>query len=89
MWVHTEDGGTWLAPERPGHGLSWGYHGGGPAALAELLGHLLDDITSPAVSRQTEPDPGLYKLVVNTPRDSVTTYSRAQLLAARTGRRNS
>jgi len=85
VWVHTEDGGIWLAPELPGHGLSWGYSGGGPVALAELLGNLLDDITSPAVSRKTEPDDGLYSLVENTPKDSVTTYSRAQLLAARTG----
>jgi hypothetical protein len=85
VWVHTEDGGIWLAPELPGHGLSWGYHGGGPVALAELLGHLLDDITSPAVFRKTEPDDGLYALVVSTPKDSVTTYSRAQLLAARGG----
>jgi hypothetical protein len=85
VWVHTEDEGIWLAPELPGHGLSWGYHGGGPVALAELLGNLLDDITSPAVSRKTEPDDGLYSLVVNTPKDSVTIYSRAQLLAARTG----
>ena len=68
VWIHTEEGGIWLAPELPGHGLSWGYHGGGPVALAELLGHLLDDITSPAVSRRTEPDDGLYSLVVNTPR---------------------
>ena len=85
VWVHTEDGGIWIAPELPGHGLSWGYSGGGPVALAELLGNLLDDITSPAVSRKTEPDDGLFSLVVNTPKDSVTTYTRAQLLAARTG----
>jgi hypothetical protein len=85
VWVHTEDGGIWLAPELPGHGLSWGYSGGGPVALAELLGYLLNDITSPAVSRETEPDDGLFSLVKNTPKDDVTTYSRAQLLAARTG----
>jgi hypothetical protein len=85
VWIHTEDGGIWLAPELPGHGLSWGYSGGGPVALAELLGNLLDDITSPAVSRQAEPDDGLFSLVENSPKDSVTTYSRAQLLAARTG----
>jgi hypothetical protein len=85
VWVHTEDGGIWLAPELPGHGLSWGYSGGGPVALAELLGKLLDDITSPAVSRKTEPDDGLFSLVEKAPKDSVTTYSRAQLLAARTG----
>jgi hypothetical protein len=85
VWIHTEDGGIWLAPELPGHGLSWGYSGGGPVALAELLGNLLDDITSPAVSRKTESDDGLFSLIENTPKDSVTTYSRAQLLAARTG----
>jgi len=83
VWVHTEDGGIWIAPELPGHGLSWGYSGGGPVALAELLGNLLDDITSPAVTRKTEPDDGLFSLVASTPKDSVTTYSRAQLLAAR------
>jgi hypothetical protein len=40
------DGNLWLAPEQGGTGLSWGYNGGGPTALAILLGLLLDDINA-------------------------------------------
>ena len=48
VWIRTEDGQLWLAPEQSGSGMSWGYDGGGPKALAILLGLLLDDINAPA-----------------------------------------
>jgi hypothetical protein len=84
VWIRTSDGGLWLAPFLPGVGLSWGYSGGGPAALATLLDRLLDDITSPPVARY-DPIPSLESLLEATPRDGTTTYNRAQLLAARAG----
>jgi hypothetical protein len=82
VWVRTGDGGLWLAPSMPGRGLSWGYGGGGPAALAALLDRLLDDITGPPVAYE-DPPPGLASLIRDTPREGTTTYTRAQLLAAR------
>jgi hypothetical protein len=85
VWIRTSDDGLWLAPEIPGHGLSWGYSGGGPHALAALLNKRLDDITSPPVSGDEDPPNGLFSLIEATPQDGVTTYTRAQLLAARAG----
>lgn len=87
VWVRTENGRLWLAPEMPGAGLSWGYSGGGPLALALLLDRLLDDITAPPVQpADTGPvNDGLFSLVESAPQDDVTTYKRAQLLAARAG----
>jgi hypothetical protein len=83
VWIRTEDRRLWLAPEVAGHGLSWGYGGSGPHALAVLLDRLLDDITSPPVTRNANPPDGLFELIRATPQDDVTTYTRAQLLAAR------
>jgi len=48
MWIRTADGKLWLASEQSGTGLSWGHNGGGPLALAILLGLLLDDIGAAA-----------------------------------------
>ncbi|HET9894594.1 MAG TPA: hypothetical protein VFQ44_06630 [Streptosporangiaceae bacterium] len=83
VWIRTADGGLWLAPSLPGRGLSWGYSGGGPHALAALLGRLLDDITGPPVSGNDQPSPGLLSLIMMTPRDGTTVYTRAQLIDAR------
>lgn len=83
VWIRTSDNGLWLAPELPGHGLSWGYSGGGPSTLAALLDRLLEDITSPPISGVANSPDGLHSLIRHTPKDGVTTYSRAQLLAAR------
>jgi hypothetical protein len=56
----TADGNLWLAPERAGTGLSWGYNGSGPVALAILLGLLLDDINAAAPRSYRYPQsPGL------------------------------
>ncbi len=82
VWIRTSDGGLWLAPALPGRGLSWGYRGGGPYALAALLDRLLDDITGPPVAYE-KPPLGLLSLIQATPRDGTTTYNPAQLLAAR------
>jgi hypothetical protein len=84
VWVHTTDDQLWLAPQLPGHGLSWGYSGGGPWTLALLVHHLLDDITAPAVDDTTGPPPdGLLELIEAAPQDQVTHLSRDQLEAAR------
>ena len=55
VWIRTSDGDLWLAPALPGRGLSWGYSGGGPGALAALLDRLLDDITAPPVAAYDSP----------------------------------
>lgn len=88
VWIRTKDGRLWLAPEVAGSGLSWGYSGGGPVALAQLLDRLLDDITAPPVlpaDRAGQLNEGLFDLVRSAPQDDVTVYNRAQLLAARAG----
>lgn len=84
VWIRTGDNGLWLAPSLAGHGLTWGYRGSGPRALAALLDRLLDDITGAPVAYEKGPA-GLESLIQETPRDATTTYSRAQLLAARCG----
>lgn len=54
-WVRTQDGALWLAPEREGWGIGFGYSGSGCHTLARLVDVLLDDISAPAVKAQ---DPG-------------------------------
>ena len=84
VWIRTSDKRLWLAPSQPGHEGTWGYRGAGPLALAALLDRLLDDITGPPVGYERSPE-GLESLILNTPREQTTTYSRTQLLAARRG----
>jgi hypothetical protein len=83
VWIRTDDHRLWLAPAVEGHGLSWGYSGGGPTALTALIDRLLDDVTSPPITRPGPLPEGLFALIRSTPQDGVTTYTRAQLLAAR------
>jgi len=85
VWIRTDDGGLWLAPSLAGRGLSWGYSGGGPHALAALLDRLLDDITGPPIASNVAPPRGLLSLIAATSQDGTTSYNRAQLLAARGG----
>ncbi|MFF3733345.1 hypothetical protein ACFYXM_24265 [Streptomyces sp. NPDC002476] len=47
VWVTTQDGTVFPAPQIGG-GYTYGYAGGGPIALARLIGLLLDDITHTA-----------------------------------------
>jgi hypothetical protein len=81
VWITTEDGGLWLAPESPGAGLNWGYRGTGPYTLAILLNLLLDDITSPAVEGFPTPPIGLLRLIRHA--GSQVIYTREQLEDAR------
>ncbi|WP_457469893.1 hypothetical protein [Streptomyces sp. TE4109] len=43
IWVRVQDGTLYPAPTMDAPGLSWGYTGSGPGALATLIGRLLDD----------------------------------------------
>lgn len=43
VWVRDQHGRLWPAPSMDAPGLSWGYSGSGPRALATLVGRLLDD----------------------------------------------
>ncbi|MFF4934930.1 hypothetical protein ACFY2H_39665 [Streptomyces griseofuscus] len=80
-WIRTEDGTLWLAPEREGWGIGYGYSGNGCLTLARLVDVLLDDISAPAVRAGDPQAPrGLFELLRDA---SDTTYTRAQLLAAR------
>lgn len=82
-WIRTEDQTLWLAPEREGWGIGFGYSGNGCHTLANLVDALLDDITAPA-ARPSDPKAprGLFELLRGTKAET-TTYTRAQLLAAR------
>jgi len=73
----------WLAPALPGRGLSWGYRGGGPHALAALLNRLLDDISGRPADLADNPPEGLLDLIAETPQNGTTTYTQDQLLSAR------
>lgn len=85
VWIRTADRKLWLAPHVTGRGLSWGYSGGGPAALTNLVDQLLDDITARAVMDYGRPPKGLRQLIEGAPKDGTTVYTRGQLLAARAG----
>lgn len=81
-WVRTDDGTLWLSPERDGYGIGYGYSGTGCLTLARLVDALLDDISAPAAAPDdTEAPRGLFTLLSNS---GDTTYTRAQLIAART-----
>lgn len=50
VWVRTQDGTLYPAPVMEAPGLSWGYSGGGPGTLADLVGRLLDDGAAHAIT---------------------------------------
>lgn len=83
VWIRTADGMLYPAPQYAGRGLSWGYPGGGPAALAAVIDCLLDDINA-AVPAPPGGLDGLEKLTrMAWPHGTVLT--RKQLEAARAG----
>ncbi|MFJ2627655.1 hypothetical protein ACIO6T_30715 [Streptomyces sp. NPDC087532] len=85
-WIRTQDGALWLAPERNDWGIGFGCSGNGCHTLARLVDVLLDDITAPAVRSGDPAAPHtLFELLRHTPSGGTTTYTRAQLLAARAG----
>ncbi|MFX4293584.1 hypothetical protein [Streptomyces bohaiensis] len=43
VWVRDQNGTLWPAPSMDAPGVSWGHSGSGPRALATLIGRLLDD----------------------------------------------
>lgn len=84
IWVRTQNGTLYPAPQLPTYGLKWGYSGGGPAALAVLIERLLDDITAPGAA-PSQAAAGLRELT-STEWPAGTVLTREQLEAARDGR---
>ncbi|MGW1365009.1 hypothetical protein ACWCQP_47415 [Streptomyces chartreusis] len=86
-WIRTQDGTLWLAPEREGWGIGYGYSGNGCHTLARLVDALLEDISAPAieVGDTAPPARGLFDLLRDTPADGTTTYTRTQLASAQAG----
>ncbi|MBF6333483.1 hypothetical protein [Nocardia transvalensis] len=81
IWVRLDNGALYLAPRGAHLGLSWGYNGSGPYALAQLVNLLLDDIASPGVKAFGEVPAGLLEAMR---RDwpAGTRFSRSDLEAA-------
>jgi hypothetical protein len=85
IWVRTQDGTLYPAPQHPHYGINWGYSGSGPAALAVLADKLLADINATGGDLVTEAPDGLYELMTREwPKGTVLT--RAQLQAAKDSR---
>jgi hypothetical protein len=84
VWIRTADRTIYPAPRGAYYGLSWGYSGSGPGALALLVDALLDDINAKAPAGIDGAPAGLEELFTRKlPKDTVLT--RAQLEAARRG----
>jgi hypothetical protein len=81
IWVRTQDGTLYPAPKGHYWGLSWGYNGTGPGALAMLAGRLLSDINAVAASSANGAPAGLWRLM-NKRWAPGTILTRAQLEAA-------
>lgn len=84
IWVKDSDGAIWLAPALANDGITWGYSGGGPWALAVTLGRLLEDLTAKPVIGGT-PAAGLKAMCEHAWPDG-TVLTRADLEAAVDGR---
>ena len=81
IWVRTQDGILYPAPKNHYFGLSWGYSGSGPGALAVLAHRLLSDINAVAADTVDGAPEGLEKLM-RKKWPSGTVLTRAQLVAA-------
>lgn len=85
VWVTTQDGTVFLAPQIGG-GYAYGYGGGGPMALACLIDLLLDDITHPAPGFEGQhPPDGLRRATEGSWKDRTApfTLTRAELESLR------
>ena len=83
IWVRTEDGTVYPAPNDPYWGISWGYQGSGPGTLALLVDALLDDITAkPPASNSGSPK---LEALFEREHPNGTVLTRAQLEATRRG----
>jgi hypothetical protein len=84
VWVRTEVGTLYPAPQDHYDGLSWGYSGSGPGNLAILIDRLLVDINAPGAEGSIR-EGGLNELTkLKWPNGTV--LDRAVLEAARDGR---
>lgn len=86
IWIRTEDGSVYPAPQRFGSGLSWGYGGTGPRTLALLAETLLDDIAAEAVqvgSGRSAADGLIEELAQPLPSGTVITAERLRLARIR------
>lgn len=85
VWVRTADGTLYLAPKDAYWGLSWGYGGSGPGALAVLASRLLADINTAPADNPSDAPEGLHDLMQQ-PWPAGTVLTRARLQAARDNR---
>ncbi|WP_433358772.1 hypothetical protein [Streptosporangium sp. CA-115845] len=86
VWVRTDDGTLYPAPQTSPYGPAWGYRGAGPSTLALLVLRLLEDINAAAPGSLTIAVPkGLLELTQRSWAKG-TVLTRAQLEAARDGR---
>jgi hypothetical protein len=82
IWVRTQDGTIYPAPKDHYYGLSWGYRGSGPGALAVMVYRLLSDFNAVAADTATGAPEGLVRLM-RKKFDRGTILTRAELEAAR------
>lgn len=86
VWVRTEDGTLYPAPQFTPYGPKWGYQGSGPTILAALADLLLDDITATAPHNYDHQPPKGLEELARQKWPPGTVLTRAQLEAARKGR---
>lgn len=84
VWIRTADKKIYPAPRDSYFGISWGYQGSGPGALARLVDTLLDDINAQAPADIDGAPEGLEALL-SRELPARTVLTRAQLEAARRG----
>lgn len=81
-WIICEDGDEYLCPASAGEGVNWGYSGGGPVRLAEVLNALLDDINTEVAQIPYERPAGLIAVCEHA-WEPGTVLTRAQLERAK------
>ncbi|RLK58350.1 hypothetical protein [Actinokineospora cianjurensis] len=83
IWVRTDNGVLYPAPQDAYYGLNWGYSGSGPRVLAALITALLTDITARGARLDDPADDGLITLF-RRKMPNGTVLTRAELQAALT-----